>query len=290
MDSHILGTFTNEEDTVREVKRLIEEEDYTSDELALLIDKHSDYDNRLNTLKEVQVEQVEIEDESVWEKIKDTFSFGSYDSQASHSILEDYGVPHEQAEHYTDALKDGEIILLANTDAPRSIELSEVNEKIVVKERNHMSDKKNKPVDEVNSEEENAIKHNNEDDKSVETSETENVEKSIDPSQAEHTRKEDNKAKGESASADENGPDGEDLKQDKEEDPDLTGEEETVDKKESKHGHGNKIAEGVIRPEAKSPLNTEAKEEKDPSEKSDAPESDANYPEKSEDAGMKSEE
>ncbi|MCC5894804.1 MAG: general stress protein [Alkalibacterium sp.] len=135
MDRHILGTFTNEKDTVKEVKRLINEEGYSSDELALVIDKHSDYDKRLNTLKEIQVEHVEVEDESVWEKIKDTFSFGSYDSQASHSLLEDYGVPHDQAEHYMDALKEGEIILLANSDAPRSTELSEVNEEIVMEER-----------------------------------------------------------------------------------------------------------------------------------------------------------
>lgn len=307
MDRHIIGTFTNEEDTVQEVKHLIDEEGYSSDELALVIDKHSNYEERLNTLKEVQVEQVEVEDGSVWDRIKDTFSFGSYDSKASHSVLEDYGVPHNQADHYMGALKDGEIILLANTDAPRSTELSEVNEEIVAKERNDMVDdnKKEQPIDEVNSEEEEAIKNKgqksknedqepkkeDEEPKNVETSETEqeNMGDSIDPSQADHTRK-DNGAEGKSDSSNENEPDGEDLKQDQEEDPDLTGEEETVDAQESKHGHGNKIAEGVVKPEAKSPLNTEGKEEKDPSEKSEAPESDANYPQEAEDAGMKSEE
>lgn len=291
MDRHILGTFTNEEDTVIEVKRLIEEEDYASDELTLVIDKHGDYNKRLNTFKEVHIEQVEVEEETVWEKIKDTFSFGSYDSKASHSILEDYGVPHDQADHYMDALKEGEIILLADSDAPKSTELSEVNEEIVMKERNDMVDnnKENQPLDEVNSEEEDAIKNKDNNPKDVKTSESKQTTESIDPSQAENMR-EDNTAEGDSDSSSDEKPDGEDLKQNKEEDPDLTGEEETVDAEESKHGHGNKIAKGVVRPEAKSPLNTDDKEEKDPSEESEAPESDANYPEQSEESGMKSEE
>ncbi|PRY84150.1 general stress protein [Alkalibacterium olivapovliticus] len=291
MDRHILGTFTNEEDTVIEVKRLIEEEDYASDELTLVIDKHGDYNKRLNTFKEVHIEQVEVEEETVWEKIKDTFSFGSYDSKASHSILEDYGVPHDQADHYMDALKEGEIILLADSDAPKSTELSEVNEEIVMKERNDMVDnnKENQPLDEVNSEEEDAIKNKDNNPEDVKTSESKQTTESIDPSQAENMR-EDNTAEGDSDSSSDEKPDGEDLKQNKEEDPDLTGEEETVDAEESKHGHGNKIAKGVVRPEAKSPLNTDDKEEKDPSEESEAPESDANYPEQSEESGMKSEE
>lgn len=291
MDRHILGTFTNEEDTVIEVKRLIEEEEYASDELTLVIDKHGDYNKRLNTFKEVHIEQVEVEEETVWEKIKDTFSFGSYDSKASHSILEDYGVPHDQADHYMDALKEGEIILLADSDAPKSTELSEVNEEIVMKERNDMVDnnKENQPLDEVNSEEEDAIKNKDNNPEDVKTSESKQTTESIDPSQAENMR-EDNTAEGDSDSSSDEKPDGEDLKQNKEEDPDLTGEEETVDAEESKHGHGNKIAKGVVRPEAKSPLNTDDKEEKDPSEESEAPESDANYPEQSEESGMKSEE
>ncbi len=291
MDRHILGTFTNEEDTVIEVKRLIEEEDYASDELTLVIDKHGDYNKRLNTFKEVHIEQVEVEEETVWEKIKDTFSFGSYDSKASHSILEDYGVPHDQADHYMDALKEGEIILLADSDAPKSTELSEVNEEIVMKERNDMVDnnKENQPLDEVNSEEEDAIKNKDNNPEDVKTSESKQTTESIDPSQAENMR-EDNTAEGDSDSSSDEKPDGEDLKQNKEEDPDLTGEEETVDAEESKHGHGNKIAKGVVRPEAKSPLNTDDKEEKDPSEESEAPESDANYPEQAEESGMKSEE
>lgn len=290
MDRHILGTFTNEEETVNEVKRLVNEEDYSSDELTLVIDKHSDYDKRLNSLKEAKVEQVEVEDESIWDKIKDTFSFGSYDSQASHSTLEDYGVPHDQADHYMDALKEGEIILLANSDAPRSTELSEVNEDIVVKERNDMVDnnKENQPLDEVNSEEEDAIKNEDKDPKNVKATETKETGESIDPSQAEHMREE-SEVEGSSDSSSDKQKDGDDLKQDEEEDPDLTGQEETVESEESNHPHGNKVAKGVVRPEAKSPLNTDEKKEKDPSEKSDAPESDANYPEQSEESGMKSE-
>lgn len=295
MDRHILGTFSNEKDTIKEVNRLISEEGYSPDELALVMDEHNEYDDRLDNLKNVQVDQVTVEeaDDNVWEKIKETFSFGSYDSEASHSVLEDYGVPHDRAEHYMDALHEGEIILLANSDAPRTTELSEVNEEIVKKERIDMADKEKReaPLDEVNSEEESAIKNDegqDKDPKDVETSETddESMTDSIDPSQAEHTRKEEVETAS-SSSDDEHS--GEDLKQNKEEDPDLTGEEETVEVEESEHGYGNDVAKGVVKPEPKSPLNTEDKHEKDPSEKSDAPESDANYPEDSEDAGMKSE-
>ena len=295
MDRHILGTFSDEEDTIKEVNRLISEEGYSSDELTLVMDRHNSYDARLNSLKNVQVDQVTVEesDGNVWEKIKETFSFGSYDSEASHSILEDYGVPHDRAEHYMDALQEGEIILLANSDAPRTIELSEVNEDIVKEERNDMADKEKRdvPLDEVNSEEESAIKDDKSQDKEpkdIETSETDEelMTNSIDPSQVEHTRKEEVQTP-QSFSDEEHS--GEDLKQNKEEDPDLTGEEETVEVEESVHGYGNDVAKGVVKPEPKSPLNTEGKQEKDPSEKSDAPEADANYPEDSEDAGMKSE-
>ena len=44
-------------------------------------------------------------------------------------------VPHNRAEHYTDALRAGEIVLLADTDAPKGIDLSEVNEEVFENEK-----------------------------------------------------------------------------------------------------------------------------------------------------------
>lgn len=289
MDRHILGTFTNEEETVKEVKRLINDKGYRSEELALIIDKHNEFDRQLNSLREVQVEKVEVEEESVWEKIKDTFSIGAYDSNASHSVLEEYGVPHDKAEHYMDALRDGEIVLLADTDAPKHNDLSNLNEEMIDEENYTMTEDKdqNKPVDEVNSEEEKALKgeKTDKDPKDVETSETDQnmMGDSIDPSQADQTRKE-NTAKKEN---DDRKNDSEQGKESKEE-PDLTGQEDTVESEDSNHGYGNTIADGVVKPEAKSPLNTDVKHEKEPSEKSSAPESDAKHTDDAEEAGLKS--
>lgn len=293
MDRHILGTFTNEEEAIKEVNRLINKEGYRSEELALIIDKHNEFDRQINSLKEVRVEKVEVEEESVWEKIKDTFSIGAYDSDASHSVLEEYGVPHDKAEHYMDALRDGEMVLLADTDAPKHTDLSNLNEEMIDEENQTMTEKnnQNKPVDEVNTEEEQAIKaekseKTDKEPKNIETSETDDdqMNESIDPSQAEHTRKEKAVEKND---ADSN----KDESQGKEskEEPDLTGEEDTVEAEESNHNYGNKVAEGVVKPDAKSPLNTDEKDEKEPSEKSDAPESDAKHTDDAEEAGLKSE-
>lgn len=73
------------------------------------------------------------------------------------------------------------------------------------------------------------------------------------------------------------------------ENPHLTGEEETVEAEESDHREPD-AAQGQVKPEAKSPLNTDPKTEKEPSEETDAPEGDAEYSEKQEEAGMKNEE
>lgn len=288
MDWHIIGTFTSENEAVRVIRKLVEDEGYTPDELALVMDKHNEYEKKIDTFKEVQIDQVEVEEESVWEKIRETFSFNSYDSKASHSVLEEYGVSHEQSRHYMDALRDGEIILLAHTDAPSNTELSGLNEEILEEESENMNseNKNNKPVKEdVNP-------------KKVEVAETdkEKLNDETDPSQADDTRKEKEKEaaaprsnESSSNSMDTSSSEGEELKNNPDEDPDLTGQEKTVDAEDAKHGYGNKVAEGVVKPEAKSPLNTDEKNEKEPSEDTEAPDTDANYPEESEEAGMKSE-
>ncbi|GAA0353071.1 hypothetical protein GCM10008932_02640 [Alkalibacterium iburiense] len=302
MDRHILGTFRDESDVINEVNRLINDEGYSPEELMVVIDNDHDYEEKLHTLKQVEINEIDV-GESVWDRIKDTFSFGSYNTKEDSQTLEQYGVPQERSEDFMDALKDGEIILLANTDAPANNELSQVNNEVVEEDERMINmDKNNKPIDEVNTEEEEAIQSNESDNEdkekpsNVNTSETdeENMVESIDPSQAENTRSEENASvtKNNQASDEEQESQSNEESQwtDEEEEPDLTGEEETVDKGETEHNYGNTVAEGVVKPEVKSPLNTDDKDEKDPSEESEAPESDAQYPESHEDAGMKSEE
>lgn len=301
MDRHILGTFREESGVINEVNRLINDEGYSPDELMVVIDNDHDYEEKLHTLKQVEINEIDV-GESVWDKIKDTFSFGSYNTKEESQTLEQYGVPHEKSEQFMDALKDGEIVLLANSDAPANNELSQVNNEVVEEDERMINmDKNNKPIDEVNTEEEEAIQskdsqQDKEKPSNVDTSETDkgNMGDSIDPSQAENTRSEENTSvANDTNSSDERdeGQTNEDSQwTDEEEEPDLTGEEETVDKDETEHNYGNTVAEGVVKPEAKSPLNTDEKDEKDPSEESEAPESDAQYPESHEDAGMKSEE
>ena len=297
MDRHIIGTFREEAAVIKEINRLINDEGYSPDELMVVIDNDHEYEEKLNSLKQVEINQIDVE-ESVWDKIKDTFSFGSYNKKEESETLENYGVPHERSEHYMDALKDGEIILLANSDAPAHNELSQVNNEVVDDERMTNMDKNNRPIDEVNTEEEEAIKNKESNDNqpsNVETSETdtENMTDSIDPSQVNSTRSEENTSvKNENNSAEveeDNGNNKDSQWSDSDEEPELTGEEESVDKDETEHNYGNTIAEGVVRPEVKSPLNTEDKEEKEPSEKSETPEADAHYPDEQEEAGMKSE-
>lgn len=283
MDRHILGTFKNEEDAVSQVEKLLNEEGYSPNELMLVMYKNTQYDKKIASIKNVKVNKVEVEDESIWEKVKEAFSFGTYDSEGSSTTLEEYGVPHDRADHYTEALKAGEIVLLADTDAPKQSELSEVNEEIIEngEREDIMTDKKETPIDEVNSEEPEAIKDKNTN--GVETSENKEVNGSVDPSQANDMRKEtksdNNKTKGKNESTQ-----GTESK----EEPDLTGQEDTVEKEESEHGYGNTVAEGVVRPEAKSPLNTDKKDIKEADENTEAPEAEANYSEEMEEQGKKS--
>ncbi|SFC72625.1 Heat induced stress protein YflT [Alkalibacterium subtropicum] len=282
MDRHILGTFKNEEAAVSQVEKLLNEEGYSPTELMLVMDKNNQYDERIESIKNVKINKVEVEEESIWEKVKEAFSFGTYDSEGSSATLEEYGVPHDRADHYAEALKAGEIVLLADTDAPKESELSEVNEDIIEngEREDIMTEKKDAPIDEVNSEEPEAIKTKNTN--GVETSENKKVEDSVDPSQANDMRKEsksDNNNKGEHEATQGKG---------STEEPDLTGQEDTVEKEETEHGYGNKVAEGVVRPEVKSPLNTDNRDMKEPHENTEAPEAEANYSEELEEQGKKS--
>lgn len=282
MDRHILGTFKNEEDAVSQVEKLLNEDGYIPDELMLVMDETNQYDEKIESLKNVEVNKIEVEEESMWEKVKEVFSFGTYDSQEGHSTLEEYGVPHDRADHYTDALKDGEIVLLADTDAPKKSTLSEVNEEIIEDKESEktMTENNSNPIDEVNSEEEEAIK--NKKPSNVETSENQDINESVDPSQVADTRKDGSEKNNSSDNNEESQGKG------SKEEPDLTGQEDTVEKEESDHGYGNTVAEGVVKPEAKSPLNTDPKEMKEADDNTEAPDAEATYSEELEDQGKTS--
>lgn len=294
MERRFEGTFQTENEVRAEIKRLISEKEYAAEELLVISDEQNSDLFKTNHLESVEIDIVDSEENgSFWEKIKETLSFGTYDSEEAHNVLEAHGVPHDIAEHHLNALTDGDIILLADTDAPKYSKLSNVNKNVTnTKETdNNMVDKKNEPIDEVNAEEKSATKKDNRDVKpsDVETSETNdhNMTNSIDPSQAQDTREEDQVDTTETENQLDEDDTTEDDGQSLENTPELTGEEETVQAEDADHGYPDNIAKGVIKPETKNPLNTEPKSEKDPSEKSETPESDAKYTQDTNEAGIK---
>ncbi|WP_208559642.1 general stress protein [Marinilactibacillus kalidii] len=299
MERRFEGTFQTQQEVKTEVVRLINEEGYTADELLIVTVKDNSEMFKSNTLESVEVDFVNTEDNgSFWEKIKETLSFGTYDSDEAHNSLEEHGVPHEIAEHHIEALEDGEIVLLADSDAPKKSTLSEVNKNVTYKENDDkMKDTHKNPLDEVNSEEA-AIQGEQHDVKptDVDTQETDskNMNGSMDPSQVQDAREEDQVDTNETDKANQGNTEAsvsptEDNGESLETTPDLTGEEKTVESEDENHGYPKNVAKGVVKPEAKSPLNAEAKTEKDPSEKSEAPESDAKYTTDTNEAGMKEE-
>lgn len=294
MERRFEGTFQTANEVRDEIKRLINEEGYSAEELLVITDEKNSDLFKKNNLESVEVDIVDSEENgSFWEKIKETLSFGTYDSKEAQNSLEIHGVPHNIAEHHLKALTEGEIVLLADTDAPKHSKLSNLNKNVTNNKEteNNMVDKNNNPIDEVNSEEVSAIKNNNNEAKpsDVETSETDNknMTDSIDPSQAQDTREEDQVDTTRSENKLDEDDTTEDSGQSLEITPDLTGEEETVQAEDANHEYPDNIAKGVVKPETKNPLNTDPKSEKDPSEKSDTPESDAKYTQGTNEAGMK---
>lgn len=292
MDKWVEGTFKSENEAKVEIERLISEEGYRPEELLLVTDKSDGENLDSKNLKDVKIDVVNVDDDgSFWEKVKETLSFGSYHSEEAENALEKHGVTHELSDHYLEALVEGEIVLLANSDSPVNTGSIEVQEDITNKKENDLmvDKKKDAPVDEVNTEEEDAIKDSdkeNEEPSEVSTSETddENVTDGMDPGQADDTRSE------ETDSEDTDDTTSEEDATDPSSSPELTGEEDSVEAEDSKRSDTVNIAKGQVKPEAKSPLNAEPKEEKEPSKNTEDPEADAEYSEDSEEAGIKSEE
>lgn len=297
MDRRVEGTFQSKDEAKIEIERLINIEGYKPEELLLVTDEAGNHETDYSDIENVKVDLVDADDQgSFWEKIKEALSFGSYHSEEAENTLEKHGVTHERSDHYLEALQEGEIVLLANTDAPSHLKLSDINEEIVnEKENTTMVDKKkDAPLDEVNTKEEDAIKDSKsngqaEEPSDVSTKETddENVKEGMDPGQANDTRSDESKAEDDS-DAEKNEINEHDAT-DPSSAPDLTGEEETVESESPTDYDEPTIAKGQVKPEAKSPLNTEPKNEKEPSDNTDDPEADAEYSDDSEEAGMKSE-
>ncbi|GEK90870.1 general stress protein [Alkalibacterium kapii] len=250
MDRHILGTFQNEEAAVSQVEKLIEEEGYTSSELMLVMEKNGENDKKIESIKNVKVNKVEVEEETIWDKVKEAFSFGTYDSEKDNDTLIEYGVPHNRLDQYTEALKAGEIVLLADTDAPKQSELSEVNEEVL--ENDGINPENEKLLTDKSAEETKALDHTHV--SNTETTESKHLDDSVTPTQANDMRKEnysDNNKRTLDVSKEHT-----DLEK-----PELTGEEATVEREESEHAYKNK-AQGVVKPKSENPLNTENQDKK----------------------------
>lgn len=131
-DRIVEGTFKTAAGALEAVNRLINEEGYLTDELMLVYEDQAGFDD-LAKKSPVQVDTANSEEDLSWsEKLKEALSFGTYNSDEAHSALEELGVTEELGEHFNEALEEGEIILLKNSDAPRSLNhLSEVNREVI---------------------------------------------------------------------------------------------------------------------------------------------------------------
>ncbi|WP_027108820.1 general stress protein [Lacticigenium naphthae] len=133
MERIVEGTYLTMKE-VREAIERLEEDNYSVDEMMVITDKEKQYDETQIASYAVNIDSVEVseEEESFWDKIKETLSFDQYSSNDSDSLLTEFGVNEERAEHFNEALEAGEIILLVDSNAPKKIdELSSVNEEVM---------------------------------------------------------------------------------------------------------------------------------------------------------------
>ncbi|WP_192987401.1 general stress protein [Carnobacterium mobile] len=289
MDRRVEGTYTSTDEAVKAVERLLNE-GYVADEILIITDNN--HENELEDLTLVDVEAVETEEEeSLWDKIKDTFNFGNYNEGNDANPLVEYGIDAEAAEHFNEALENRETIILLDSTAPANIEhLSTVNEEVLNGEG----------MEETEMAPNNENKNNSE---NVEPSEVETKEamkpesgeeEQFDPSKAQSARED---VAGTSVASspdkgkrqDEAGEPIDKHKNSVEGLPQLTGDEQTVETDESNHVYPDNISKGVVGEDTakNSPLNAEPRQEEHPDAHKNIPESDAYYGDKYEDAGGK---
>lgn len=138
MDRRVEGTYTSKEETVSAVERLINE-GYASDEIIIVTNEK--HEKELEDLTLVEVDAVNpTEGLSLWEKLKESFSFGRYNSDEVSNPFEEYGVEEDIGEHYTEALESGEIVILVNSAGPsKTQQLSQVNEEVLNGHTEHIA-------------------------------------------------------------------------------------------------------------------------------------------------------
>lgn len=288
MERIVEGTYTSTDEAVKAVERLLAE-GYLAEELLIITDeKHED---ELGDLTLVDVESVgeDDEEESLWDKIKETFSMGDYTKDSESNTLVEHGVDAEKAEHFSESLENHEIIILTNSTAPaHSKQLSLVNEEVLNtkeegvemnNEKNLFNKKKNNPSE-------------------IETKESMDPAtgdgEPFDPSRAQSAR-EDVPGTSTASSPDkntnidsQNTAEANFLEKNKNELPHLTGDENTVESVDENHVYPDNISKGVVGEQTKEDENEATfKKETHPEPQKDIPESDAYYSNKYEDAGGK---
>ncbi|WP_034549907.1 general stress protein [Carnobacterium funditum] len=280
MDRIVEGTYTSTDEAVKAVERLLNE-GYLAEELLIITDeKHED---ELEELTLVDVESVEEdegeEEESLWDKIKETFRMGDYSKESETDTLVEHGVDPETAEHFNDSLENHEIIILTNSTAPaHSEQLSTVNEEVLKNE-----DDTSSSYNDQSEPSEIATKESMD----PATGEGE----PFDPSKSQSARED---VPGTSTASSPDKELGQDNKQDKnkqtnDEAPQLTGDEKSVDAEDSNHVYPDNISKGVVgeQTDENPTVGSEPKKEEHPDPHKDIPESDAYYSNKFEDAGGK---
>lgn len=121
MQKRIIGSYKETKDVVSEVERLMNE-GYVGEEILIITDDKSNHQKDLEDLSLVEVDSVDPDDGmSFWEKTKEILSFGNYNANEPKTLLEEYGVDENQAEPYKDSLRDGNILLLVDRNAPAQL-------------------------------------------------------------------------------------------------------------------------------------------------------------------------
>ncbi len=299
MDRIVEGTYTSTDETVKAVERLLNE-GYVAEELLIITDET--HENELEDLTLVDVESVEgevnNEEESLWDKIKDTFRMGDYSKDSESNTLVEHGVDAEMAEHFSESLENKEIIILANSTAPaHSKQLSTVNEEVLANDEVDPSEIKTKEAMNPatgDGEPFDPSKAQSAREDVPGTSTVSSPDKAVDqenhPANEEHFFKQDKEEM--SNLTDKNDSKEKELdmfKQDRRDAPQLTGDEETVDAEDSNHVYPDNISTGVVGEELDedSKIDSEPRKVEHPDPHKDIPESDAYYSNKYEDAGGK---
>ncbi|WP_414840357.1 general stress protein [Carnobacterium sp. TMP28] len=277
MQRIVEGTYTSTDETVKAVERLLNE-GYLAEELLIITDeKHEDELEELTLVDVESVEDGSDEEESLWDKIKETFKMGDYTKDQESNTLVEHGVDAETAEHFSESLENHEIIILTNSTAPaHSKQLSTVNEEVLNGEESVFNTEEVKPS-EIETKE--AMNPATGDGEPFDASKSQSAREDVPgTSTASSPDKNNEKINQEDTEKDL-------FNQDRRDAPHLTGDEKTVNTEEGNHVYPENISTGVVG--EGSIVETEPRKVEHPDPHNDIPESDAYYSNKYEDAGGK---